>query len=81
MTGNGHNPIEAACRLIDEAEAPPGLEALAAAAGMGKFRFHRMFKQATGLTPKAYEAAGRSERLRAAVKEAPSVTEAIYAAG
>ena len=81
MTGNGHNPIEAACRMIDETETPPGLEVLAAAAGLGKFRFHRMFKQVTGLTPKAYGAAGQSERLRVAVKEAPSVTEAIYAAG
>jgi len=75
------NPIEAACRLIDEAEMAPGLDALAAAAGMPKFRFHRLFKQVTGLTPKAYETAARSEKLRAAVKQAASVTDAIYAAG
>ena len=74
-------PIAAACRMIDDAETPPGLAALAEAADMPKFRFHRLFKQVMGLTPKAYETAGRSERLRAAVKEAPSVTEAIYAAG
>ncbi len=81
MAGTEPNPIEAACRLIDNAETLPGLDVLAAAAGMPKFRFHRLFKQVTGLTPKAYEAAARGERMRAAVKDASSVTDAIYAAG
>jgi AraC family transcriptional regulator of adaptative response/methylated-DNA-[protein]-cysteine methyltransferase len=43
-----------ACRLIEEAEEPPNLEALAKSAGMSRFHFHRVFRARTGLTPKAY---------------------------
>uniref|UniRef100_UPI00260620A7 methylated-DNA--[protein]-cysteine S-methyltransferase n=1 Tax=Asticcacaulis sp. TaxID=1872648 RepID=UPI00260620A7 len=42
---------------------------------------HRVFKAATGLTPKAYARAHRSGRMRAALKASGSVTEAIYEAG
>lgn len=71
----------AACRAIDAAEDAPGLETLAAQAGMSPFHFHRVFKSATGLTPKAYADARRAERLRQALGETPTVTAAIYEAG
>src|SRR5450830_1827736 len=41
-----------ACRLIDNSETQPNLDALAAQVGMSKFHFHRVFKAETGLTPK-----------------------------
>ncbi|MGE4481228.1 methylated-DNA--[protein]-cysteine S-methyltransferase [Acidocella sp.] len=81
MAKTRQGPIETSCRLIDSAQTAPGLEELARKAGMGTFRFHRLFKQVTGLTPKAYAVAGQGERLREAVKGAPSITDAIYEAG
>src|SRR5437764_7519 len=42
------------CRFIEAAEELPKLEQLAEQAGMSAFHFHRIFKAATGLTPRAY---------------------------
>ncbi len=56
--------VEAACRRIEAAETAPALEELSAAAGMSRFHFHRIFKAITGVTPKAYAAARRAERVR-----------------
>lgn len=73
--------VERACRLIEEAETPPGLEALAEAVGVSKFHFHRIFKTATGVTPKAYSKALRAKRVRAGLHKEQSVTSALYGAG
>lgn len=73
--------VARACALIDAADEPPSLGELADAAGMSPFHFHRVFKAATGLTPAAYARARRAERLRQALPAAPSVTDAIFAAG
>ncbi|SIQ64263.1 DNA-O6-methylguanine--protein-cysteine S-methyltransferase /Transcriptional regulator Ada [Paracoccus thiocyanatus] len=73
--------VAAACRLIEQAQTPPSLDALAAAAGVSPFHFHRQFKAATGLTPRAYAAAHRAGRLRDRLDQGDSVTQAIYAAG
>jgi AraC family transcriptional regulator of adaptative response/methylated-DNA-[protein]-cysteine methyltransferase len=70
-----------ACRLIEEAEEAPSLDALARSAGMSRFRFHRVFKAVTGVTPKAYAAARRAARVRDELAQAATVTEAIYGAG
>jgi AraC family transcriptional regulator of adaptative response/methylated-DNA-[protein]-cysteine methyltransferase len=70
-----------ACRVIEAAETPPDLETLAAAVGVSPHHFHRLFKAATGLTPRAYAAAHRAGRLREALATAGTVTEAIYDAG
>jgi AraC family transcriptional regulator of adaptative response/methylated-DNA-[protein]-cysteine methyltransferase len=70
------------CQMIDEAEEPLPLEALARAAGMSPFHFHRVFKAVTGVTPKAYADQRRAERVRAKLAEPEtSVTAAIYEAG
>jgi AraC family transcriptional regulator of adaptative response/methylated-DNA-[protein]-cysteine methyltransferase len=73
--------VACACRLIDEAEEAPSLDDLAAAAGVSRFYFHRMFKEIVGVTPKAYAAARRRARVQQALREAPNVTAAIYEAG
>ena len=73
--------ITQACRLIEAAEAWPGIQALAAAVDMGASHFQRCFKAQTGLTPKAYGAAHRARRLRDGLAEQARVTDAIYAAG
>ena len=59
----------------------PGARALAARAGMSPFHFHRVFKAVTGLTPRAYAAAHRGERVRRELGKAPTVTAAIYDSG
>lgn len=74
--------VAAACRQIETAAVPPSLNALAAYVGMSPFHFHRMFKAATGLTPKAYASAQRARRLREALAgDTATVTDAIYDAG
>ncbi|MBR0687870.1 bifunctional DNA-binding transcriptional regulator/O6-methylguanine-DNA methyltransferase Ada [Bradyrhizobium manausense] len=74
--------VAAACRQIEQAEELPKLEAIAAAAGMSPYYFHRLFKSVTGLTPKAYGVAHRAKRVRAQLATGKSsVTETIYGAG
>jgi AraC family transcriptional regulator of adaptative response/methylated-DNA-[protein]-cysteine methyltransferase len=73
--------VEAACRQIENAEQPLSLDALAHAAGLSRFHFHRLFKTVTGVTPKQYADAHRAHRLRAALPEGGSVTQAIFDAG
>jgi len=73
--------VVAACRRIEEAEAGPSLEQLAKDAGMSRYHFHRVFKAVTGITPKAYASAARSDRMKRELETSGSVTGAIYSAG
>ena len=73
--------VAVACRLIHTAEELPDLDALAGAVGMSRFHFHRIFKVATGCTPRAYVAAHRAARMRNALRTSQTVTDAIYDAG
>ena len=73
--------VTEACRIIEQAESVPTLEDLAARVGVSNYHFHRMFKQATGLTPREYAAAQRENRLRNQLGSGGSVTEAIFDAG
>ena len=73
--------VTKACRLIDEAVEPPSLTQLAESVELSPHYFHRLFKKATGLTPKAYAAACRSARLRQGLASAATVTEAFHRAG
>lgn len=73
--------IESACRLIDASDEVPSLATLAAHAGVSPFHFHRRFKAVTGVTPREYAAARRSERLRRELTRGGSITDAIYGAG
>jgi AraC family transcriptional regulator, regulatory protein of adaptative response / methylated-DNA-[protein]-cysteine methyltransferase len=73
--------VAQACRLIETAETTPRLDALAEAVGLSPHHFHRIFKQAVGVTPKAYAVAHRNMRVRARLGTSETVTEAIYDAG
>ncbi|NYT36579.1 bifunctional DNA-binding transcriptional regulator/O6-methylguanine-DNA methyltransferase Ada [Allopusillimonas soli] len=74
--------VAKACRIIEAAETPPSLDALARQADMSPFHFHRVFKAETGLTPRSYAAAFRAGKLRKELATArSSVTDAIYGAG
>jgi AraC family transcriptional regulator of adaptative response/methylated-DNA-[protein]-cysteine methyltransferase len=68
--------VAEACRLIEESEEEPSLAMLADAVELSYF--HRMFKAATGVTPKDYSAARRAAKVRQELTSGSSVTEAIY---
>jgi AraC family transcriptional regulator of adaptative response/methylated-DNA-[protein]-cysteine methyltransferase len=69
------------CRYIEKAETAPTLDELAEHAGLSAYHLHRVFKQVTGLTPKAYAAAHRAKRVRQQLDRSETVTGAIYEAG
>lgn len=73
--------IEQACRLIEQAENPLTLNALAAAVGISPYHFHRLFKAQTGVTPKEYGLALRTRRVRDTLLTDVPVTQAIYQSG
>ena len=49
--------------------------------GISAYHLHRIFKQLTGVTPKAYAAAQRARRVREELAGSDTVTDAIYGAG
>ncbi|WP_026180348.1 bifunctional DNA-binding transcriptional regulator/O6-methylguanine-DNA methyltransferase Ada [Hahella ganghwensis] len=73
--------ITLACRLIESSATSFTLAELANQVGLSKYHFHRLFRQKTGLTPKAYAMAKREQRLRESIHQQGSITDAIYAAG
>src|SRR6202521_6407571 len=73
--------IASACRLIESSETPPSLELLAQHVGLSIYHFHRVFKAATGLTPKGYASAHRANLVRKSLNKSDTGTDAIYDAG
>src|SRR5215212_9094276 len=70
--------VAKACRVIEESDGLPSLDALAKVADMSRFHFHRVFKAVTGVTPKAYRSAHLANRVRDELRQRKTVTEAIY---
>ena len=60
---------------------PVRLEELGRVAGSSPFTVQRMFKREMGVSPLEYQRALRASRLRGALKQGGSVTDAIYTAG
>lgn len=79
--GRDRLAVAEAVRLIESAEAPLGLERLAAEVGYAPHHFQRLFKRATGVTPAAYARGLRARRAAAALSSGERVTDAIYDAG
>ncbi len=73
--------IAVACRLIEEADAPPALAVLAQHADLSVSHFRRLFRSIVGLTPRQYAVAQRERRMRDALGCGAGVTAAIYHAG
>jgi AraC family transcriptional regulator, regulatory protein of adaptative response / methylated-DNA-[protein]-cysteine methyltransferase len=69
------------CRFIERADRAPTLDELADRAGLSAYHLHRIFKKATGLTPKSYASAQRAKRVREQLAGGGTVTDAIYGAG
>ncbi len=73
--------VASLCRYIEKAEHVPTLDELAALAGWSSYHTHRVFRQVTGVTPRAYAGARRAERVREQLRRGDSVTDAFYQAG
>ena len=73
--------VASACAQIEEAEAIPSLEALAARSGYSKFHFLRMFRDHTGVTPRSYAEGVRARRLQAGLAGGERVAEAVAGSG
>jgi AraC family transcriptional regulator, regulatory protein of adaptative response / methylated-DNA-[protein]-cysteine methyltransferase len=73
--------VARACRIIEQSEEAPSLAELADTIGRSPSYFHRIFKAATGLTPKNYTAAHRAKKVRQGLAYGNTVTETIYDAG
>ena len=73
--------VAKACRRIERSEDAPSLATLAAEADLSPGYFHRVFKAATGVTPRDYAVAQRADRVREGLLRSRTVTEAFYDAG
>ena len=82
-------PTTASSRPLDRvrayieahADGPVRLKELGRVAGMSPFTVQRLFKQAMGVSPLAYQRALRAGSLRDALKRGETVTDAMYEAG
>ena len=74
--------VRHACALIDAAEdSPPTLEALARAVGISATHFQKIFKRATGVSPRQYAESRRVAKVKALLRLGEPVTAALYEAG
>jgi AraC family transcriptional regulator, regulatory protein of adaptative response / methylated-DNA-[protein]-cysteine methyltransferase len=73
--------VAKACEIIENSVKSPSLDELATIAGLSRFHFHRVFKAYTGVTPLAYDAEGRAQRVRHELSRTATVSDAIYSSG
>ncbi|SFF82992.1 bifunctional transcriptional activator/DNA repair enzyme AdaA [Neptunomonas qingdaonensis] len=84
-TGEGTSGVERlvkVARYIEEhADEQMTLLSLAAMAGLSPSRLQRIFKEALGVSPKAYQDAVRMRHFKQSLKEGGGVTDAIFSSG
>lgn len=69
------------CRTLETSETIPNLDDIARKAGFSSHHFHRLFKAATGLTPRQYAIEHRAKRVRDCLANGGSITAAIHGNG
>jgi AraC family transcriptional regulator of adaptative response/methylated-DNA-[protein]-cysteine methyltransferase len=69
------------CRRLDTAANIPTLAELSSEFGVSPFHLQRTFKRVTGLSPRRYAEAKRSERLKSGLRNGNGVAAAVYDAG
>ncbi|GAA3891800.1 bifunctional DNA-binding transcriptional regulator/O6-methylguanine-DNA methyltransferase Ada [Sphingomonas limnosediminicola] len=79
--GRDHEAVAEAVKLIEQAEEPPQLAALAEAVGYAPHHFQRIFKRDLGVSPAEYSRGRRNQRAQQALKQNGRVTDAVYDAG
>ncbi len=73
--------VMSARRLLDEAEGVMTLAELSKRVGMSPFHLQRLFKRATGLSPREYQSARRMQHVKHGLRKGDDVTTALYEAG
>jgi AraC family transcriptional regulator of adaptative response/methylated-DNA-[protein]-cysteine methyltransferase len=73
--------VRDACAAIEASDDIPSLDALATRAGYSRFHFLRMFRDHTGLTPRAYAEGVRARKLGTALAQGTRVADAVADAG
>ena len=68
-------------QLLDNSESTLTLSELSKRVGVSAFHLQRLFKRATGLSPREYQAARRNEHLKARLRQGADVTTSLYDAG
>jgi AraC family transcriptional regulator of adaptative response/methylated-DNA-[protein]-cysteine methyltransferase len=79
--GRDQEAIARAAQLIEQADEPIALAALAQAVGYAEHHFQRLFTRALGVSPAAFARALRAKRIERHLEESTFVTDAIYDAG
>src|SRR5271167_4175325 len=68
-------------QLLDEAEGVLTLAELSRRVGVSPFHLQRLFKRATGLSPREYQSARRMQHVKTQLRKGEDVTTALYDAG
>ena len=68
-------------QLLDHAEGVVTLAQLSQRIGLSQFHLQRLFKRATGLSPREYQSARRMQHIKAGLRKGEDVTTALYDAG
>jgi AraC family transcriptional regulator of adaptative response/methylated-DNA-[protein]-cysteine methyltransferase len=74
--------IARVCQILDESfESPPSLSLLGKKVGVSPYHLQRIFKQATGQSPKQYAKSKQLTELKAQLQSGTDVTTALYEVG
>jgi AraC family transcriptional regulator of adaptative response/methylated-DNA-[protein]-cysteine methyltransferase len=73
--------ITRARQLLDNAEGVVTLAQLSRQVGLSPFHLQRLFKRATGLSPREYQSARRMQQVKSQLRKGNDVTTALYDAG
>jgi AraC family transcriptional regulator, regulatory protein of adaptative response / methylated-DNA-[protein]-cysteine methyltransferase len=68
-------------QLLDDAEGVMTLAELSKHVGVSRFHLQRLFKRATGLSPREYQSARRMQHVKHGLRKGDDVTTALYDAG
>ena len=68
-------------RLLDNSEGTLTLAELSKRVGVSAFHLQRLFKRATGLSPREYQAARRTQQLKSRLRAGADVTSSLYDVG
>jgi AraC family transcriptional regulator of adaptative response/methylated-DNA-[protein]-cysteine methyltransferase len=68
-------------QLLDSADGAVTLAELSHRVGLSPFHLQRLFKRATGLSPREYQTARRMQHVRSGLRRGDDVTTALYDAG
>jgi len=68
-------------QLLDNSDSVLTLQELSRQLGVSAFHLQRLFKRATGLSPREYQAARRTQHVKARLRDGADVTTSLYEAG